>query len=82
MPIARIATATDLEPLLDLFRVSEVSSAVEPLEQAQHVWRQTLVHDGVTVFVSETEARIVATCMLITHQISCETGVAMGFLRT
>jgi GNAT superfamily N-acetyltransferase len=80
MPIARIAPATDLEPLLDLFRVSEVSSAVEPLEQAQHVWRQTLVHDGLTVFVSETEARIVATCMLITAPNLLRNGRGHGFL--
>jgi hypothetical protein len=66
MPIARTATTEDLESLLDLFRESEVSSTVEPIEQAKNVWRQVLGRDGVTVFVSETEAKIVATCILIT----------------
>ena len=66
MPIARTATGADLEALLDLFNASDVSSIVEPLEKAQCVWREMLHHDGVTVFVSETEARVVATCMLIT----------------
>jgi GNAT superfamily N-acetyltransferase len=80
MPIARTATNADLKPLLDLFRVSEVSSTVEPLDQAQHVWCQTLSHDGVTVFVSETEAKIVATCMLITAPNLLRNGRGHGFL--
>ena len=66
MPIARTATGADLEALLDLFNASDVSSIVEPIEKAQRVWHEMLHHDGVTVFVSETEARVVATCMLIT----------------
>jgi len=65
MPTARTTRAADLEPLLDLFRASEVSSAVEPIEQAHEIWRQTLDRNGVTVFVSESEGKIVATCMLI-----------------
>src|SRR5262245_17669 len=66
MHTARTARVADLEPLLALFRASEVSSAVEPLERADEVWRQTLSHNGVTVFLSESEGNIVATCMLIT----------------
>ena len=80
MPIARTATTTDLEPLLDLFRVSEVSSTVGPLEQAQQVWRQTLGHDGVTVFVTEAQAKIVATCMLITAPNLLRSGRQHAFL--
>ena len=66
MPTARTTRTADLEPLLDLFRASEVSSVVEQIEQAREIWRQTLDRDGVTVFVSESEGRIAATCMLIT----------------
>jgi GNAT superfamily N-acetyltransferase len=80
MPIARTATPADLQLLLDLFRASEVSATVEPLEQAQFVWRQTLGHDGVTVFVSETDARIVATCMLITAPNLLRSGRGHAFL--
>jgi hypothetical protein len=55
MPTARTAEAADLEPLLDLLRVSEVSSTVEPIEQTHEVRRQTRDHNGVTVVVSESE---------------------------
>lgn len=80
MPIARIATITDLEALLDLFRVSEVSSTVQPIELAQRVWRQMIDHDGVTVFVSETEGKLVATCTLITAPNLLRNGHGHGFL--
>jgi GNAT superfamily N-acetyltransferase len=80
MPIARTAKIADLELLLDLFRASEVSSTVEPIERAQHVWQQTLGHDGVTVFVSEIGAKIVATCMLITAPNLLRSGRAHAFL--
>ena len=80
MPIARHATIADLELLLDLFRASEVSAAVEPLEQAQKIWRRTLDHNGVTVFVSEAETRIVATCMLITAPNLLRSGRGHAFL--
>ncbi len=80
MPIARTATIPDLEALLDLFRVSEVSSTVQPIELAQRVWRQTIDNDGVTVFVSETGGKIVATCMLITAPNLLRNGHGHGFL--
>jgi GNAT superfamily N-acetyltransferase len=79
MPTARPATIADLEGLLDLFRVSEVSPAVEPVEQAKKIWRQTLNHTGVTVFVS-AEDSIVATCMLITAPNLLRSGRAHAFL--
>ena len=69
-----------MEPLLDLFRASEVSSTVAPLDGVRLVWRQTLDHDGVTVFVSETKARIVATCMLITAPNLLRSGRGHAFL--
>jgi GNAT superfamily N-acetyltransferase len=80
MPMARRATMADLEQLLDLFRASDVSSAAEPLEHAQKIWRQTLDHNGVTVFVSEAEAKIVATCMLITAPNLLRSGRGHAFL--
>src|SRR5262249_23078030 len=79
MPIARTATAADLEALLDLFSASDVSSIVT-LEKAQRVWHEMLHHDGVTVFVSETEARVVATCMLITAPNLLRGGRGHAFL--
>jgi GNAT superfamily N-acetyltransferase len=70
----------DLELLLDLFRVSDVSSTAEPFEQAQKIWRETLDHHGVTVFVSDAEAKIVATCTLITVPNLLRSGRGHGFL--
>jgi GNAT superfamily N-acetyltransferase len=80
MPIARTARMADLEPLLDLFRVSEVSSAIEPLERAHEIWRDTLSRRGVTVFVSESDGKIVATCMLITAPNLLRRGYGHAFL--
>src|SRR5260370_33211039 len=66
MPAARLATPTDLDALLALFAVSEVSRAAEPRAKAEQIWQETLARDGLVVFVSEADARIVSTCMLIT----------------
>lgn len=80
MPNARLATFADLEPFLDLFRASEVSAVVEPIEAAQDIWRRTLDHDGVWAFVSDAGSRIVATCMLITAPNLLRSGRGHGFL--
>ena len=80
MPTARAASVVDLEGLLDLFRASEVSAAVEPIEQAHEIWRKMLDRDGVTVFLSESEGRIVATCMLITAPNLLRSGRGHAFL--
>jgi GNAT superfamily N-acetyltransferase len=80
MPIARTATIADLEPLLDLFRASEVSSAVETLAQARKIWDETLNQGSVTVFVSEAGAKVVATCMLITAPNLLRSGRRHAFL--
>lgn len=66
MPHARLAQIDDLEPLLDLFRMSEMSAAVEPIDRARDTWAETLARDGIAVFVSDVGTRIAATCMLIT----------------
>jgi hypothetical protein len=76
MPIARIATTEDLAALLDLFRVSDVSATVEPIERAEQIWRQTMSHHGATIFVAVAWAKIAATSMLITAPLRSGQGHA------
>lgn len=66
MPEVRIAGTADLASLLALFEASEVSRHAQPRERAEHIWAQSLARDGLTVFVSDTDSRIVSTCMLVT----------------
>ncbi|UPK33605.1 GNAT family N-acetyltransferase [Bradyrhizobium sp. 186] len=77
---ARRARESDLLALLDLFRVSEVSAAAEPLERAADIWRQILSRGDLAVLVSEEADRIVATCMLITAPNLLRAGRGHGFL--
>jgi GNAT superfamily N-acetyltransferase len=65
MPSARLAHADDLSSLLALFAASDVSRSAEP-ERAVQIWAETLAREGVAVFVSDADSRIVSTCMLIT----------------
>ena len=80
MQRARLAQASDLVRLLDLFRVSEVSSIAQPPDRAEHIWSETLTRKGVAVFVSDAGAKIVATCMLITAPNLLRSGRGHGFL--
>lgn len=80
MQRARLAQASDLEGLLDLFRVSEVSSIAQPPDRAEHIWSETLTRKGVAVFVSDADARIAATCVLITAPNLLRSGRGHGFL--
>src|SRR5438046_37574 len=80
MIVARLASGADLQPLLELFAMSEVSPAIQPLERAQSVWRKTLDRPGVYFFVSCEWLRIVATCMLITAPNLLRRGRSHGFL--
>jgi GNAT superfamily N-acetyltransferase len=80
MPTARLARMSDLEHLLDLFRVSEVSSSAEPVELAERILSETLAREGLALFVSEARARIVAICMLITAPNLLRGGRGHGFL--
>ena len=82
MPAARLANAADLDALLALFAVSEVSRAVEPRARAEQIWQETLARDGVAVFVSEADARIVSTCMLVTVPNLLRGGRQHGFIET
>ena len=66
MPNARLANVDDLGALLVLFAASDVSRSVEPRARAEQIWAETLAREGVAVFVSDADSRIVSTCMLIT----------------
>ena len=80
MPDARPAGADDLDALLALLRVSEVSAHAEPRERAARIWSDTLSQKNVSVFVSSADAGIVATCMLITAPNLLRAGRQHGFL--
>ena len=80
MPRARLAKASDLEGLLDLFHVSEVSSTAQPPDRAEHIWSDTLTRKGVAVFVSDAGTKIAATCMLIIAPNLLRSGRGHGFL--
>jgi GNAT superfamily N-acetyltransferase len=80
MPTARLARSSDLVGLLDLFRDSEVSAIAEPNERASRIWSETLARDGVAVFVSDVDEKIVATCMLITAPNLLRGGRGHAFL--
>ncbi|HEY4040932.1 MAG TPA: GNAT family N-acetyltransferase [Rhodopila sp.] len=77
---ARLAQAPDLNPLLDLFRESEVSSIAEPADRAERIWSEILMTKGVAVFVTDAGPRIAATCMLITAPNLLRSGRGHGFL--
>ena len=57
MSLARPAVAGDLNSLLALFRVSEVSRAAEPIERAERIWAEMLARDGLTVYSSRKPTR-------------------------
>ncbi|HKO89751.1 MAG TPA: GNAT family N-acetyltransferase [Polyangiaceae bacterium] len=80
MSSARLAGAGDLPSLLELFAAAEVSPAIQPLERAERVWRETLARQGVYVFVSDEGVRIAATCMLVTAPNLLRQGRCHGFL--
>lgn len=80
MPDARLALTADLASLLDLFRVSDVSSPAEPIERAEQIWREMLSDPSVAVFVSADNAQIVASCMLISAPNLLRAGRRHGFL--
>lgn len=65
MTSARLVNAGDLPALLALFADCDVSKSAEP-EQARKIWAQILAREGLMIFVSDEDSRIVSTCMLIT----------------
>lgn len=75
MPVARLARPDDLQSLLALYEVSEVSAHAEPRERAECIWRSTLRHP-----VSDDQNRIAATCMLVVAPNLLRGGRSHGFL--
>ncbi|CAN7334053.1 GNAT family N-acetyltransferase [Bradyrhizobium sp. LjRoot220] len=65
MTIARLVNAADLGALLTLFAACDVSKSAEPA-RASIIWAQILAREGLAVFVSDENSRIVSTCTLIT----------------
>lgn len=80
MADVRPASLADLPSVLDLFRVSEVSASAEPKERAEAIWLDTLSRKGLQVFVAVVDARVVATCMLITAPNLLRRGRCHAFL--
>lgn len=78
---ARPAHLADLPALLALFAASEVSAAA-PAESAGRLWRESLAHPGVAIFVSDADAGggLAATCMLVSAPNLLRGGRAHGFL--
>ena len=79
MTNARLVNSDDLGALLALFADSDVSKSAEP-ERAAQIWAQTLAREGVAIFVSDADSRIVATCMLVTTPNLLRGGRQFGIL--
>lgn len=77
---ARLARPADLPSLLELFAAADVSAAVQPLQRAEKIWRDTLEREGVYVFVSDEGDRVAATCTLVTAPNLLRRGRSHGFL--
>ncbi|WP_334184473.1 GNAT family N-acetyltransferase [Novosphingobium sp.] len=80
MSEVRLAIHSDLNGLLHLFDVSEVSNFAQPLARAKQIWEETLANKNVFVFVAQVDAVIAATCMLITAPNLLRQGRSHGFL--
>ena len=80
MATARLARASDLHGLLELFRVSEVSAVAEPFARAKRILTETLARDDLVLFVSEADTGIAASCLLITAPNLLRGGRRHGFL--
>jgi GNAT superfamily N-acetyltransferase len=65
MTTARLVNAGDLDALLALFADCDVSQGAEP-ERARTIWAQIIAREGLFVFISDEDSKIVSTCTLIT----------------
>lgn len=74
---ARIAGPEDLDSLLALFAVSEVSSASA---HSESIWQAMLEHPGLVTFIAEKHGTIVATASLIWAPNLLREGRGHGFL--
>ena len=79
MTIARLVNAADLDALLALFADSDVSQSAEP-DRAGMIWSQILAREGLMIFVSDEDSRIVSTCTLITTPNLLRGGRPFGVL--
>lgn len=77
MSATRIAGQEDLNGLLVLFAVSEVSSASA---NSESIWQAMLEHPGLATFVAEEQGAIVATASLIWAPNLLREGRGHGFL--
>ncbi|MCO6414659.1 GNAT family N-acetyltransferase [Siccirubricoccus sp. KC 17139] len=80
MPHPRRAREADLEALLALFAVAEVSAFAIPPERAAALWAEILAAPHMAVFVTEAGGGIGATCTLITAPNLLRAGQGHGFL--
>ncbi len=78
-PTARLARDGDLDAMIRLFDSSEVSRVATP-DRAGQIWRDTLIRDGVFVFVSDASRGVVATCMLVVAPNLLREGRQHGFI--
>jgi GNAT superfamily N-acetyltransferase len=79
-PTARLATAADLESLLELFAASEVSPVVQPASRAALIWSEIVANRSVAVLVSDHDTGVAATCMLVTVPNLLRGGRAHAFI--
>lgn len=80
MPRARLAVSSDPGSLLELYlqlnpRMPKLSD-----ERAQEIWSDLISREGIFVFVSDVESKVVATCMLITAPNLMRGGRLHGFI--
>jgi GNAT superfamily N-acetyltransferase len=80
VPDTRLAEHGDLQALLSLFAVSEVSASAKPFERAERIWRGTLASPNTFVFVRTIDTVLAATCMLVTAPNLLREGRSHGFL--
>ena len=80
MPEVREAIFSDLKSVLELYSVSEVSSAVSSIKKAEKIWKNIVGSDTTIVFVSEPGDYVVASCVLIISPNLLREGRAHGFI--
>lgn len=80
MPTVRLATSGDLASLLEL--LPHANPLMPPLseEKARSIWSEMMSHPSVFVFVSESQGKIVASCMLVTAPNLMRGGRCHGFI--
>jgi GNAT superfamily N-acetyltransferase len=80
MPTARIAGATDLEPLLELYPHVSPNAPALPAARAREIWAAILAREGTDIYVADADGMLVASCMLITAPNLLRGGRQHGFI--